>query len=113
MLNKRLKIGIIILITSFLIGCGATPKNKLLGKWVDAGQSQSGDYMEFRRDNTVVMSTKAVPTPLEGTWVIGDNGGIKVDLTVASSVQSILFQFDGDKLTSTGPNGTQNSMVKL
>lgn len=115
MLNKYWKIGIIIIVASLLISCGATPKNKLVGKWVDEGQAQSGDYMEFRNDNTVVMSTKAVPTPLEGTWSLTDTGDIKVDLTIAASVkQSILFQFDDDgKLTSTGPNGVKNSMIKL
>jgi hypothetical protein len=113
MLNKRLKIGIIIFITSLLISCGATPKNKLVGKWADAGQEASGEYMEFRSDNTVLMVTKAVPTPVSGVWEISQEGAIKVDLSVASSTQSILFQFDDDQLTSTGPNGEKNKLVKL
>ncbi|HHL18573.1 MAG TPA: hypothetical protein ENJ33_02435 [Thiothrix sp.] len=113
MFNKRFKIGIIIFITSLLISCGATPKNKLVGKWADAGQEKSGDYMEFLEDHTVVMHTKAVQTPLLGKWAIADGGSVKVDLTVAETTQSILFQFEDDQLSSTGPNGAKNKLVKL
>ncbi len=113
MFNERFKIGIIIFITSVLISCGATPKNQLVGKWADEGQEKSGDYMEFLDDHTVVMRTKAVETPVLGKWTISDKGGIKVDLTVAGEIQSILFQLDDDQLSSTGPSGAKNKLVKL
>jgi len=113
MLNKRFKIGIIIFITSLLLSCGATPKNKLVGKWADAGQEQSGEYMEFLGDHSVVMHTKAVQTPLLGTWAIAESGAIQVDLVVADSKQQILFHFEDDQLTSTGPKGAKNKLVKL
>jgi hypothetical protein len=50
---------------------------------------------------------------LLGTWSIAEGGAIQVDLTVAESKQQILFQLDEGELTSTGPKGTKNKLVKL
>lgn len=113
MLKKHLQIGIIIFITTLLISCGATPKNALVGKWADAGQEKSGDYMEFLDNHTVVMKTKAVPTPVEGTWVITASDAIQVDLMIGETKQQLLFELEDDQLVATGPKGTKNKLVKL
>lgn len=115
MLKKYLKTGIIIFITSLLMSCDATPKNKLLGKWVDKGQEKSGDYIEFSADNTVVMHTKLVPDPVSGTWSISPDNSVKADFKVTPSTNSInmLLKFEDEHLISIGVNGVKETLVKL
>jgi len=90
-----------------------SPKNKLIGKWRDMGRETSGEYMRFLSDNTVIMHVNSLEYPVSGTWIILSNGGIKVNLTVASTTQSLLLQFEGDYLFGMQANGKKNRLVKF
>jgi hypothetical protein len=71
-----------------------SPSSQLIGKWSD--HSQSGEYLEFFKDNTYFMNSKKMP--LSGKWKELDDGRIMISIESFGVTQSFMGKIENNKL---------------
>ena len=101
-----------VLILGIMFGC-SSPQSRLPGRWVEEGNNDTQNYIEFFSDNTVTIKTPEMP--MSGKWTILSDSRIKADMDIMFSKLTVMFEFKGRRLIMDimDTDGKKATFVKM
>src|SRR5258708_5622222 len=87
-------------------GC-SSPKKDVLGKWKEHGKSET---LEFFQDGKIAIAGSVSVT---GTWLVLDDGRLKVEVGMLGMTQTLTGTVGRDELTLIGPRADTSRYDKI
>ena len=97
--------------TSMFVGCSKAPEKKIIGEWQENGESES---VQFFADGAIAI--RDGNETMAGSYTFLDESKLRVELDgMGALVGSMVieYQFDGDTLKLTGPDGSVADYTRL
>jgi len=92
---RKINNSFLVAILLLLFSACTSKESKLIGKWAEDGNESSGS-IEFFQDKTLTMQSEDLP--FSGTWIILDDGRIKLEIDAIFMKMNAIGNFEGDDL---------------